>query len=179
MTFYFFLKDNKLIPLSEVQSRLTFKPTMEQAEETEQDLSADKQGTTGGTETNEGCSKSLDLGQNMVVCVPPSEYILGVADLTGEMMRRAINSVGAGDLDRPFEICNFLQEIEAAYASLGNANREVNRKLYTLRQSLRKVETACYTLKVRGSEIPKHMLVDMISKPSMSQFMDDPIVLDD
>ena len=33
-----------------------------------------------------------------------------------------------------------------------------------LRQSLQKVETACYTLQVRGSEIPKHMLAEALSK---------------
>lgn len=112
--------------------------------------------------------------------VPPSEYILGIADLTGEMMRRAINSVGDGDLNRPFEICTFLQEIESSYSGLNNCNREVNRKLTVLRQSLRKVEAACYTLRVRGSEIPKHMLVDVISKnSSAAQFIDDPLVEED
>jgi len=114
------------------------------------------------------------------VLVPPAEYILGVADLTGEMMRRAINSVGDGELDRPFEICTSLQEIESAYSGLINCNREVNRKLTVLRQSLRKVEAACYTLKVRGSEIPKHMLVDVISKShAAGQFLDEPVAEDE
>ena len=35
------------------------------------------------------------------VHVPPSEYMLGVADFTGELMRMAINSVGLGDLETP------------------------------------------------------------------------------
>ncbi|XP_045187368.2 translin-associated protein X-like isoform X1 [Mercenaria mercenaria] len=181
VTFYTFLKDNKLLPLSDVQARLTFKQ-MEATniDQADTDLSENKQDPMEQSETDNSSIENESSVDNLVVLVPPSEYILGVADLTGEMMRRAINSVGSGDLERPFDICSFLQDIEAAYASLGNANREVNRKLYTLRQSLRKVETACYTLRVRGSEVPKHMLIDMISKPSMSQLnVEDQDVLED
>jgi hypothetical protein len=41
--------------------------------------------------------------------------------------------------------------------------KEITRKLVTLRQSLSKMENACYTIHVRGSEMPKHMLADVIS----------------
>lgn len=34
----------------------------------------------------------------------------------------------------------------------------MKRKLQVSKQSLQKVETACYTIQVRGSEIPKEML---------------------
>lgn len=43
------------------------------------------------------------------------------------------------------------------------SGRLVERKVYTLKQSLLKMENVCYTIKVRGSEIPKHMLADMAS----------------
>ena len=29
----------------------------------------------------------------------PSEFILGIADLTGELMRNAINALGAGNME--------------------------------------------------------------------------------
>lgn len=171
MTFHFYLKDNTLILHQKIQNRLTFQP----------EQSKDKDSTKTETENaQERDAKSVTSDTVLEVLVPPSEYILGVADLTGEMMRRAINSVGDGDLCRPFEICSFLQEIESAYSGLNNCNREVNRKLSVLRQSLRKVEAACYTLKVRGSEIPKHMLVDVISKhSSAAQFLDDSVIEED
>lgn len=77
-------------------------------------------------------------------------------------MRLAISSLGIGDTELPFELCSFLREIFDGFLMVGNtASREVTRKMYTLKQSLHKVETACYTLKVRGSEIPKHMLADV------------------
>merc|ERR1712150_424579 len=86
--------------------------------------------------------------------VPPMEYMLGIADLTGELMRLAIQSVGGGNLDTPFQLCKFIRVIYDSFVSYGNIARELNRKVTVLRQSLRKVENACYTLHVRGSEIP-------------------------
>lgn len=94
----------------------------------------------------------------------PVDYLLGVADLTGELMRMCINSVGNGDIDTPFELSQFLCQIYDGFSYIGNTGPyEVSKKLYTLKQSLAKVENACYTLKVRGSEIPKHMLADLFS----------------
>ncbi|XP_076441933.1 translin-associated protein X-like isoform X2 [Babylonia areolata] len=100
-------------------------------------------------------------GENVFVTVPPMEFMLGIADLTGELMRTAIMSVSAGNLDYPIQICDFMRVIHDSFMSYGNTARELSRKMATLRQSLQKVEGACYTLKVRGSEIPKHMLADI------------------
>ncbi|CAH2251445.1 translin-associated X [Pelobates cultripes] len=99
--------------------------------------------------------------------VTPVDYLLGVADLTGELMRLCIGSVGNGDIDTPFELGQFLREIFDGFSYIGNTGPyEISRKLYALKQSLAKVENACYTLKVRGSEIPKHMLADLFSTKS-------------
>ncbi|XP_052767316.1 translin-associated protein X-like [Mya arenaria] len=169
LTFLFFLKNNHLISLEDVQKRLTFTDTPPV------DDSQSEGASQAPVETDSTADQSNPSElKALTVWVPTSEYVLGIADLTGEMMRRAINSVGDGDLTRPFEICTFLQEMESGYSGLTNCNREVNRKLTVLRQSLRKVENACYTLRVRGSEIPKHMLVDMISKSSgAAQFIEE------
>ena len=35
----------------------------------------------------------------LFVTIPPSEFILGIADLTGELMRNAINALGAGNME--------------------------------------------------------------------------------
>lgn len=116
---------------------------------------ADSQGTVSTL----GCGSS---GAALAIHVPPTEFMLGVADLTGELMRRAIHSVGQGDLKLPYKLCSFLREVYDAFLLFGNTNRELNRKMFTLRQSLHKVEAACYTLQVRGSEIPQHMLAEAI-----------------
>ena len=97
------------------------------------------------------------------VHVSPVDFMLGLADLTGELMRMAIHNAGTGNPDKPFDHCNFIRTMHNAFVSYGNATRELPRKLYTLKQSLQKVEAACYTLQVRGSEIPKHMLAEVLS----------------
>ncbi|XP_029377250.1 translin-associated protein X [Echeneis naucrates] len=110
-------------------------------------------------------AEALPLGtQVLTFQVTPSDYLLGVADLTGELMRMCISSVGNGDIDTPFQLSQFLRQIHDGFSYIGNTGPyEVSKKLHTLRQSLGKVEDACYTLRVRGSEIPKHMLADVFS----------------
>ena len=120
------------------------------------------------THTTQGCHDAESTveqvgGLTLAVHVPPQEYMLGIADLTGEIMRLAINSVTNGDLERPAELCKFMRVIYDAFISFGNVGREMNQKSRVLKQSLLKVENACYSLRVRGSEIPQHMLKDVFT----------------
>ena len=107
----------------------------------------------------------------MQVHVPRTHYLLGIADLTGELMRMAIHSIGQGDFELPFHHCRFMRVIHDAFVSFGSVDRELSRKVHVLRQSLQKVETACYTLQVRGSEIPKHMLAEALSKSAGDELL--------
>lgn len=97
------------------------------------------------------------------VMVTPTDYILGIADLTGELMRKCINNLAIGDVSSCYQTCNFVRQIYVAFLGYTSVvhNNEVNKKIITLKHSLTKMENACYTIKVRGSEIPKHMLADM------------------
>ncbi|KAF8788911.1 translin-associated protein X-like [Argiope bruennichi] len=106
--------------------------------------------------------KSPESGLPLSALLTPTDFILGIADLTGELMRKCINSVAAGDIEEPFRLCNVLQNIYEALGSF-NYNRELKRKLMVLKNSMQKVENACYAIKIRGSEIPKHMLTDFFS----------------
>ena len=93
--------------------------------------------------------------------VPPLEYLLGLADLTGELMRIAIHSVGSGDLDRPMESCRFIRQIHDAFVAFGNVSREITKKMHVMKQSLQKVETVCYTLQVLNQSLdnkPSHSM---------------------
>lgn len=153
VTFLHYLQHKALLGLPSITERLIFPADVKMENETQDDAGS--------------------VSPKLCVPIPPLEYFLGVADLTGEVMRLAINSVGNGDLDTPVEVCQFLRELELGFTSLGNTNREISRKIRTLRQSLRKVETACYTLQMRGSEIPKHMLADMLAKDNNAPIIDD------
>lgn len=153
VTFLHYLKHRSLLGLPAIKEKLTFPEEAKEENETQE--------------------STKSVASQLCVPIPLLEYFLGVADLTGELMRLAINSVGNGDLETPREVCQFLRELELGFTSLGNTNREIGRKIYTLRQSLRKVETACYTLQVRGSEIPKHMLIDVLAKENNAPMVDD------
>ncbi|KAH8383131.1 hypothetical protein KR009_007040 [Drosophila setifemur] len=88
--------------------------------------------------------------------VDPTEYILGLSDLTGELMRRCINSLGSGDTDTCLETCKTLQHFYTGYISLNcQRARELWRKITTMRQSVLKAENVCYNVKVRGGEAAK------------------------
>ncbi|KAJ6664648.1 hypothetical protein lerEdw1_006221 [Lerista edwardsae] len=147
VSFQYFIKTRSLISIEEINKQLIF--VAEEKEEETDVVPSD-------------CHNKQHRTWSLKVT--PVDYLLGVADLTGELMRMCINSVGNGDIDTPFELSQFLRQIYDGFSYIGNTGPyEVSKKLYTLKQSLAKVENACYTLKVRGSEIPKHMLADVFS----------------
>ncbi|XP_034754714.1 translin-associated protein X isoform X2 [Etheostoma cragini] len=142
VSFLHYIRHRNLISLEEINASLVFMRT-----------------------EPKGSAEALQPGgQVLTFQVTPSDYLLGVADLTGELMRMCISSVGNGDIDTPFQLSQFLRQIHDGFSYIGNTGPyEVSKKLHTLRQSLGKVEDACYALRVRGSEIPKHMLADVFS----------------
>ena len=106
--------------------------------------------------------------------VPPVEYLLGIADLSGELMRMAIRSVSSGSLDDVYRLLNPIRHIYHSFVKFGSISRELPRKVTVLRQSMMKVEAACYTVQIRGSEFPKHMLADLLhDQPEGSGFHDE------
>ncbi len=104
--------------------------------------------------------KNVLLNQNCFITMV--DYVLGLNDLTGELMRYCINQVSSGEIQTAFEVCRFLENLYMGMLSVGFNNRDFNRKMITVLQSVKKVETACYTVKVRGSEIPKHMIMNVL-----------------
>ncbi|KAK2086049.1 hypothetical protein P7K49_035474 [Saguinus oedipus] len=150
VSFQHFIKTRSLINMEEINKQLIF---------TTED--SGKENKTHYGPSSDAQDKQFGTWR---LKVTPVDYLLGVADLTGELMRMCINSVGNGDIDTPFEVSQFLRQVYDGFSFIGNTGPyEVSKKLYTLKQSLAKVENACYALKVRGSEIPKHMLADVFS----------------
>jgi len=90
------------------------------------------------------------------------DYVLGLSDLTGELMRYCINQVAAGRNQVAFDTCRFLTNLYTGMLSVDCHSRDFNRKMYTFIQNVKKVEMACYTVKVRGTEMPKHMIFNVL-----------------
>lgn len=118
---------------------------------------------TYSTPSSPADSLEESASKTVQVMVTPTNYILGIADLTGELMRKCINNLAIGDVTSCYQTCDFVRKIYIAFLGYTSVvhNNEVNKKTITLKHSLTKMENACYTIKVRGSEIPKHMLVDV------------------
>ncbi|KAJ1651528.1 hypothetical protein IWQ61_007934 [Dispira simplex] len=93
-----------------------------------------------------------DLTQSRWV-VLPNDYVLGVADVGGELMRHAINSLAKGDPNEALQIGTFLQLLCNDFETLtGPGQREAHKKLVILRQCLAKVETACFQAQLQREE---------------------------
>jgi predicted translin family RNA/ssDNA-binding protein len=159
VTFHHYLTSNSLPSWSKIQGDLTY---------TDKEVITEGEGTstaTGEESTVVTCSSgSPDEDGSFKMHISPVDYILGVADLTGELMRKCISNLGSGNIEGCYHTCTFVRDIYSGFLSVSCAGfKDISRKLVTLRQSLSKMENACYTIHVRGSEIPKHMLADVFS----------------
>ncbi len=108
------------------------------------------------------------------VSLTQDDYLYGVFDLTGEMMRFATTSTalsgtmasgqaGEGD-DEPRTIVQDMHELGSFFEMLpaGRGNRfQWEKKLEVTRQSVQKVERLGYDRVVRGSERPKGWIPDL------------------
>ena len=171
-SFWYFLKHRSIVSYKQVCDQLVFDNTDEQP--VEQVLNPLAENTTVPNppgESTQITNPTDELNTNapnphakIQVPIPPAEYILGISDLTGELMRLAVNSVGQGNLTTPLEICQILRKIHDEFITFGNRQRGLPKKLEVLKNSLKKVENTCYTIHIRGSEVPENMLATLIAE---------------
>ncbi|RIA86542.1 translin-associated protein X-like protein [Glomus cerebriforme] len=110
-------------------------------------------------------SNFKDRSDKQFLQVLDEDYILGIADLTGELMRYAINCVGKGDHDCALQVCQFLRSLMINYDLLKVPGKSpLSRKLEGMKSNLAKVEEACYALTIRGSEYPKEFYQHIVSE---------------
>lgn len=100
--------------------------------------------------------------------IPTLDYVMGVADLTGELMRRCVSSLGTGDFIEVNNIVPFLREVYIGMLGV-SSGREMNGKLHTLESSLLKVERIAYSLHILGNEIPESGIFFMDSNHEIEQ----------
>ncbi|CAO2193017.1 unnamed protein product [Urochloa humidicola] len=83
------------------------------------------------------------------------DYLLGVADLSGELMRLAIGRISDGEVEYAKKICAFVRDIYrelTLVVPLMDDNNEMKKKMEVMLQSVVKIENACFSVHVRGSE---------------------------
>ncbi|KAL8835407.1 MAG: hypothetical protein Q9170_003336 [Blastenia crenularia] len=114
--------------------------------------------------------------QNLIpggVELTANDYVLGLFDLTGELMRFGITSMATnGALPRGMKVDggedggqNILADLRAlrtSFESLDMLRRDTKTKVGVMKQSVDKVENAVYGMIIRGQERPKGWVPDMI-----------------
>ncbi|EIW64521.1 Translin [Trametes versicolor FP-101664 SS1] len=95
------------------------------------------------------------------------DYLLGLADLTGELMRFAIAAISRrGGRQKASDVCSFVRACKADFEGLTPHFKELRKKQSVTTQSLEKIEDAAYAVVVRTSEydMPPELLDDLVAQ---------------
>jgi predicted translin family RNA/ssDNA-binding protein len=160
LTFAHYLKTQSLISLGDLRAitdDLARRGAQEDAVMADADASTPAQ----------DAEAEVALPNAPVIHITEQDYLYGVFDLTGEMMRFATTSTaltrelaggsgGEGTVSRPRTILQDMQELGSFFEMLPqNKSKQWTSKFDVLRQSVRKVERIGYDMVVRGSEREK------------------------
>jgi predicted translin family RNA/ssDNA-binding protein len=108
--------------------------------------------------------ENLELANGTVVekvsfPITIADYILGIADLTGEQMRYATNAQSTGDRAIPFQVKQFLQQFLAQFLGLEHyqfkcqsVRKDLGNKISVMKNSTYKVEQLCFRLTLQDKE---------------------------
>lgn len=105
--------------------------------------------------TPEALDEELRLAcdcSELVFSLDRSDYVLGVADVTGELMRKAVAQSGPSGIRLHDDLC----DIEHAMVTLSeahNVGKDMASKMRVLHQSVLKVQKRCYDNAVRRAEV--------------------------
>lgn len=104
-----------------------------------------------------------ETGEPLVV-VTPEDYILGMSDLTGELMRYATNALSTGDHVTPLAVCDFVRTVKIYFDSIPSwMLQKLTRKQEETGRSVEKIEKLCYALRLR--------LLEFADRPDILQYM--------
>lgn len=79
----------------------------------------------------------------------PIEYLLGLCDFTGELVRRGINSIVKGNFDRAKKIRDLVEEIHGLFLTFDIRNNELRKKGDGIKYNLKRLEDALFELHLR------------------------------
>eukprot|EP00048_Salpingoeca_helianthica_P002843 m.61337 g.61337 ORF g.61337 m.61337 type:complete len:264 (-) comp12340_c0_seq2:19-810(-) len=107
----------------------------------------------------------LQFDGGLTLRVSHDDFLLGIADLTGELMRLCINTLGRSQ-DLTMTLTQFVRSIFTSLRALNpfTLPRDMSNKMSVLASSLAKMEDGCYQLRVRGSELPPARLAEAMEQ---------------
>jgi len=81
--------------------------------------------------------------------IPTYEYLLGLCDLSGELVRKAVNLVIKCKFDEADKIRNFVNEMYHEFLNFNLGNGELRKKSDQIKWNLEKLEGIIYDLKIK------------------------------
>lgn len=114
-TYYEYLFKNECsMKWVDLEEKLTYAVKLE--DESQQEAVKDAEPVVGADEPAAAAapvvaSADCSTTKEIKCLVQPMEFMLGLADLSGEIMRKCINALGSGDVDTCRKACQFLQHL--------------------------------------------------------------------
>jgi translin len=93
--------------------------------------------------------KNKKLLSHRELGVESEYYLLGVCDLTGELVRNAVNAGIKGETKSVIEIKDFVDEIYDELMQFDLRNSELRKKVDQVKWDLKKLDDLVFTLKVK------------------------------
>ena len=94
--------------------------------------------------------KSKKIPSRTSLKVDTTSYLLGLCDLTGELARKAVNSVINKNFKEAVEIKDLVEEIYGEFLEFNLRNSELRKKSDQIKWNLKKLEDIVYELKIKG-----------------------------
>ncbi|MFH1828762.1 MAG: hypothetical protein ABH824_05895 [Nanoarchaeota archaeon] len=81
--------------------------------------------------------------------ITAEEYLLGICDLTGELVRRAVSEVINKRFDNAVQIKDLVEEIYGEFIKFNLRNGELRKKSDSIRWNLKKLEEVIYDFEIK------------------------------
>ena len=82
--------------------------------------------------------------------ISSESYLLGLCDLTGELVRKAVNEAINGNYKQVLKIKNLVEEIYNEFLKFNLRNSELRKKSDQIKWNLKKLEDVVFELKLKG-----------------------------
>ena len=89
-------------------------------------------------------------GKLIDIKVQPEHFVLGLADLPGELVRKAVFLAGKGEVDKVVAIKDTVDHIYGEMLKFDFRDNEIRRKVDGIKYDLRKLEDLVLDLKMKG-----------------------------
>jgi predicted translin family RNA/ssDNA-binding protein len=94
--------------------------------------------------------KNKKLPTKASLKVDSESYLLGLCDLTGELVRKAVKDVIQKKYKEALKITNLVEEIYGEFLKFNLRNSELRKKSDQIKWNLKKLEDVVYELKLKG-----------------------------